>query len=148
MIEVKNRRDSELKRFKPVKVTNSILEFTFKKNDPFMFYWDLIILILAIFNSVTIPLTLFFDDIGVEFEANTVYFTINLTATIFFILDIILNMNTTYYASDGEEIFNKALIRKNYFFGMFTVDLLSSLPVEYIFTVSITLMLTDIMLCN
>lgn len=41
-------------------------------------------------------------------------------------------MNTTYYDSDGQEIFNKRKIRLNYLFGMFFIDLVSSLPIEII----------------
>ena len=48
-------------------------------------------------------------------------------------MDIFFQFNTTYYDSDGEEIFSKVMIRKNYIFGQFLIDLLSSFPVEYIF---------------
>jgi hypothetical protein len=41
-------------------------------------------------------------------------------------------MNTTYYDSDGQEIFNKRKIRLNYLFGMLTVDVVSSIPIEII----------------
>ena len=55
-------------------------------------------------------------------------------ASIFFFLsDIFFQMNTTYYDSDGEEIFQKSKIRKNYLFSSFTIDLLSSLPIEFFF---------------
>jgi hypothetical protein len=37
-------------------------------------------------------------------------------------------MNTTYYDSDGEEIFNKTKIRAHYARGLLPIDLLSSLP--------------------
>lgn len=47
-------------------------------------------------------------------------------------MDILLQMNTTYYDSDGQEIFNKRKIRLNYLFGMFFIDLVSSLPIEII----------------
>jgi len=42
-------------------------------------------------------------------------------------------MNTTYYDHDGEEIFDKKAIRLHYLFGMFLIDLLSSLPIELFF---------------
>lgn len=45
-----------------------------------------------------------------------------------FILDIYFQMNTTYYDSDGEEIFNKTKIRAHYARGLFAIDLVSSLP--------------------
>jgi len=43
-------------------------------------------------------------------------------------MDIFLQMNTTYYDSDGYEIFKKRKIIAHYMRGMFTIDLLSSLP--------------------
>ena len=52
-------------------------------------------------------------------------------------LDIFFQFKTTYYDSDGEEIFNKKMIRKHYILGQFPVDLLSSFPVEYIFTTKV-----------
>jgi hypothetical protein len=42
-------------------------------------------------------------------------------------------MYTTYYNTEGEEIINKGDIRINYFFGMFAIDLASSLPIEIFF---------------
>lgn len=43
-------------------------------------------------------------------------------------------MNTSYYNQEGEEIIDKAKIRVHYFFGTFLVDLLSSLPIDLMFT--------------
>jgi hypothetical protein len=39
-------------------------------------------------------------------------------------------MNTTYYDSDGEEIYNKRKIITHYIFGMFIIDLVSAPPIE------------------
>jgi len=49
-----------------------------------------------------------------------------------FFMDIILNLNTTFYDIDGEEIIERKKIIKNYVFGMFSIDLISSLPLESI----------------
>jgi len=40
-------------------------------------------------------------------------------------------MNSTFYDSDGEEIFDKHKIRVNYLSNMFLIDTLSSIPIEY-----------------
>ena len=42
-------------------------------------------------------------------------------------------MNTSYYNAEGEEIMEKKKIRIHYLFGMFFIDLLSSLPIEIFF---------------
>lgn len=107
--------------------------FTIRQNDNWKFWWDTIILLIAIFNSITIPLTLSFDQISEMLSNNEVYNFINITSSIFFIMDIFLQMNTTYYDSEGEEISDKKKIRINYMFGMFFIDLISSLPVEIFF---------------
>jgi hypothetical protein len=66
------------------------------------------------------------------------YQIINYASTIFFILDIVLQLNTTFYDSDGEEVYNKRRIRTNYLRGMFSIDLVSSIPIELLVdTVSI-----------
>ena len=92
---------------------------------------------IAVFNSVTIPLTLSFEEISETLSSNVAYNFINNVSAVFFILDIFLVMNTTIYDSDGEEIFNKKKIRLNYLFGMFFVDLVSSIPIEIVFPGSI-----------
>lgn len=46
-------------------------------------------------------------------------------------------MNTTYYDSDGEEIFIKKKIRQNYIQGFFFIDLLSSIPFDLIYSGSL-----------
>ena len=50
-------------------------------------------------------------------------------------------MNTTYYDNDGNEIYSKKRIRINYIFGMFFIDLISSLPIEIFFPGSLLRML-------
>lgn len=54
-----------------------------------------------------------------------------------FITDIFIMMNTTYYDSDGEEIFIKKKIRQNYIQGFFFIDLLSSIPFDLIYSGSL-----------
>jgi hypothetical protein len=92
-----------------------------------------LILLIAIFNSITIPLTLSFDEIQLFLSSNLFYVIFNgyISSFIFF-MDIFLQMNTTYYDSDGQEIFNKRKIRLNYLFGMFSIDIVSSIPIEII----------------
>mmetsp|Transcript_24494 Transcript_24494/g.37981 ORF Transcript_24494/g.37981 Transcript_24494/m.37981 type:complete len:146 (-) Transcript_24494:2400-2837(-) len=108
-------------------------QFTIRANDSWKLWWDSIILILAIFNSITIPLTLSFDEINENLIHNTIYKAVNIVAAIFFIMDILIQMNTTYYDSDGDEIFSKKKIIFHYFFGMFFIDLVSAPPIELLF---------------
>ena len=86
-------------------------------------------------------MALSFDEMDEDFKASVFYNTIDSIGNIFFFMDILLQMNTTYYDRDGEEIYNKKKIRIHYIFGMFLVDLLSSLPIELACPVGIYIIL-------
>lgn len=103
-----------------------------KYNDRRKYYWDASILLFALFNTLTIPLVLSFEEIAVYAGHNRVYIIFNNIGTVFFIADIVLNFSTTYLNPIGEEIFDRKKIAINYLKGSFVVDLLSSLPIEYI----------------
>lgn len=55
----------------------------------------------------------------------------------FFIVDIVLQANTSFYTPDGAEERDKQKIFYNYLHGMFLVDLISSIPVDLMFPGSI-----------
>jgi hypothetical protein len=106
---------------------------TIRANEPWKFWWDIIILLIAIFNSITIPLTLTFTQIDAALENSDAYNAINIASAVLFILDIFIQFNTSYYNQEGEEVTEKKKIRVHYAFGMFAVDLLSSVPIEILF---------------
>ena len=82
-------------------------------------------------------MALAFDEFDDMFHESTVFNIFDMAANCFFILDIFLQMNSTYYDNDGEEIFDKKQILRHYIFGAFIIDLLSSLPIELFTPVSI-----------
>jgi hypothetical protein len=104
--------------------------FTIRSNDRLKFRWDAFILIIAIFNSVFIPVSLSFPNINEALNQSVTYYIIDISTTLFFILDIFFMFNTTYYEADGTEVFSKATIARNYLPRQFPIDLLSSLPIE------------------
>ena len=55
-------------------------------------------------------MALAFDEMDEDFAKSRIYNVIDLIGNVFFFMDIILQMNTTYYDRDGEEIFNKKKI--------------------------------------
>ena len=133
LVEVKKQTKGEISNdISGKSAPNEAGYMTIRENDGLKFYWDTVILILALFNSITIPLTIFFEDINTDFSSSEAYNIVNIVATAFFFLDILFQMNTTYYNSDGDEIYDKKKIIKNYLTGMFIIDFLSSLPMEYI----------------
>lgn len=53
-----------------------------------------------------------------------------------FLVDIFINLNMSYFSSDGEEIIDRRHIIWNYLKGSFIIDFLSTFPFEYITEVS------------
>ena len=104
--------------------------FELRANDPSKIMWDSFILVIAIYNSITVPLEICFAPEIEEVLAKFHYSTIDNVFTAIFFIDILLNANTTFYDTDGEEIFEKKKIWKQYLFGAFSIDLLSSLPLN------------------
>ena len=90
--------------------------------------WDLLILVMAIFNSFAVPL----EYVVVELGQNESYQMIDLAINIFFIFDIIIGFRTTYFDSMGNKIRSPKLVALRYIKGMFFVDLFSSIPYRYI----------------
>ena len=106
--------------------------FLIRENDVFKVYWDFVILLFALFNSLTIPMTLSFAEINNDLNDTTWFPVLDQLANVLFLCDIVFQLNTTYYDVDGEEVFRKSKIRINYLTGSFIVDLLSSLPFDYL----------------
>lgn len=96
--------------------------------------WDLLIIILALYNCVSIPY-----EVGYESK-----FTDNIGLTVFeyfidvlFFIDIVVNFRTTYVDSKtGVEVTSGLKVALKYiFYGRFWIDLGASLPLELIVVV-------------
>ena len=103
-----------------------------RENDRVKFWWDFLILCLAIFNSIFIPLTLSFEDINETMKNSIIYVIIDNAANVIFFIDIYLGFNTSYYNPEGEEIFDKKMIRSHYLKGTFIIDFVSTVPFDTI----------------
>jgi hypothetical protein len=54
---------------------------------------------------------------------------------VFFILDIVVNLRTTYYDEENEEIVDSKLIITNYISSpSFAIDLLSAFPISELYS--------------
>ncbi|CAF1382243.1 unnamed protein product [Adineta ricciae] len=98
----------------------------------FRFYWDLIMLILLITNVIVLPVAIaFFSE-----EINSLRWIIfNVISDAFFLFDIVVNFRTGVLRNDyiDEIILEPRLIAMHYIKTWFMIDLLSSLPVDYLF---------------
>ena len=90
--------------------------------------WDIMIMLLAIWNCFYVP----FVSAFMTFDQNVPLRVVDLTIDLLYILDIVVNLRTTFLdESSGYEIFNSRRIAWRYFYSMrFWFDLVAALPVE------------------
>ncbi|KAM5200962.1 potassium/sodium hyperpolarization-activated cyclic nucleotide-gated channel 3 isoform 2-T2 [Hipposideros larvatus] len=98
----------------------------------FRFYWDLVMLLLMVGNLIVLPVGItFFKE-----ENSPPWIVFNVLSDTFFLLDLVLNFRTGIVVEEGAEILlAPQAIRTRYLRTWFLVDLISSIPVDYIFLV-------------
>ena len=106
-----------------------------KQDHPMRKKWDIIIIVFSLYNCIEIPL-----EIAFEWRKKNDLFNIterlNTVIDIMFFVDIIMNFRTTFFNSrTGEEIIDKHKIVRNYVFGSFAIDLLSTIPFDLVYQV-------------
>ncbi|KAL0985201.1 hypothetical protein UPYG_G00154020 [Umbra pygmaea] len=96
----------------------------------FRFYWDLIMLCLMMGNLIILPVGItFFKD-----ENTPPWIIFNVVSDTLFLVDLVLNFRTGIVKEDSTEILlDPKAIRQRYLKSWFTVDFVSSIPVDYIF---------------
>jgi hypothetical protein len=89
-------------------------KFIIDEGSNFKFYWDMFIILLAIYNAFSIPFYLAFSP---PFSTSLAREISDDMIDILFLCDILIHFRTSYYHPDtGEEIFNPKMIAKHYFF--------------------------------
>ena len=90
-------------------------------------YWDFLIMIAYCWNVFVLPI-----DIAFETQ-NKVTGWINVFVDMCFVIDIIVQFRTTIPDEDtGEDIKDSAILAKAYLHGRFTIDFLSTIPMDTI----------------
>ncbi|XP_071964484.1 potassium/sodium hyperpolarization-activated cyclic nucleotide-gated channel 2-like [Antedon mediterranea] len=94
-------------------------------------YWDFLMIAILIINLITIPVSITFfkqEEIGLQ------WIVINCVSDTLFITDIFFNFRTGILNHDGNElvILDPKKIAKHYLKSWFFLDLVSSLPMDYI----------------
>lgn len=90
-------------------------------------YWDLFIMICALYNGLTLPIEISFEP---EWMSSMAVKSLNTCIDIAFLIDIIIVFRTTITGSDGEENVDQKQIAKNYLKGSFFIDFLSTIPMD------------------
>ena len=101
-----------------------------RHNNPLRLRWDLFVMLLAIYNCISIPFDSAFSP-----EANLWYDLFEGTVDVCFALDIFINFRTTFLNSNsGLEVVSTTKVAWNYLKGgRFLVDLLASIPFEALY---------------
>ncbi|XP_078697615.1 potassium/sodium hyperpolarization-activated cyclic nucleotide-gated channel 2-like isoform X2 [Branchiostoma floridae x Branchiostoma belcheri] len=98
----------------------------------FRFVWDFIMLLLLTANLVILPIIISFFNA----EMQTRWIIVNCLSDAFFLIDIVLNFRTGIVLQDmADVVLDPKQIRKRYFKSWFVVDLLSSIPLDFIFLI-------------
>mmetsp|Transcript_32843 Transcript_32843/g.23749 ORF Transcript_32843/g.23749 Transcript_32843/m.23749 type:complete len:244 (-) Transcript_32843:1170-1901(-) len=100
-----------------------------KDSDDWKFWWDLFILIIAIWNSLAIPIAISFSP---DWAEGSLYAVTDNIGNVMFFIDIFFAFNTSYFSADGEEITDRKSIALRYMKGMFFIDFVSSVPFDVI----------------
>uniref|UniRef100_A0AAG5CP90 Cyclic nucleotide-binding domain-containing protein n=1 Tax=Anopheles atroparvus TaxID=41427 RepID=A0AAG5CP90_ANOAO len=99
----------------------------------FRFYWDLCMLLLLVANLIILPVAIsFFND-----DLSTRWIAFNCLSDTIFLVDIVVNFRTGIMQQDNAEqvILDPKLIAKHYLKTWFFLDLISSIPLDYIFLI-------------
>ncbi|XP_060829392.1 potassium/sodium hyperpolarization-activated cyclic nucleotide-gated channel 3 isoform X4 [Bombus pascuorum] len=99
----------------------------------FRFYWDLCMLLLLVANLIILPVAIsFFND-----DLSTRWIAFNCLSDTIFLIDIVVNFRTGIMQQDNAEqvILDPKLIAKHYLRTWFFLDLISSIPLDYIFLI-------------
>ena len=102
-----------------------------KHNSQFRLNWDLFIMLLAIYNCISIPFSSAFDpDTIIYYE---IFETI---IDVLFAVDVIINFRTSFvHPKTGLEVVEGKSIAKNYILsGRFWIDLLATIPFEKLYS--------------
>ena len=93
---------------------------------PLKFKWDLYVLGLIVYSSISVPFRL-----GMSHPADGTWWFIEVFVGLCFIADLVLSFRTSFLNGD-QLVLDKAMIRDNYLRSWFLLDLVSSLPLELI----------------
>lgn len=97
-------------------------------NDGRKIYFEIFVIILAIYNCFGIPLEICLQPVTMESQG---FLILNSVIDFIFGIDIFVQFKTTYYdALSGDEVFDKNLIFWNYIKGRFFIDLLATVPFD------------------
>jgi len=101
----------------------------FSHKSTFIKYWSNTVILFAMYNSVTIPIAIFYGDDGPSVIGSETILLIDAMVDLLFLIDVILTFRTTFLDTDkGIDETDTHKIAKNYLNGSFAIDFASSVP--------------------
>jgi len=79
-----------------------LVRYILRYYDGMKFWWDVLVIILAIFNCLSIPVDISFEP---AYSTNIYVQILNFFIDFLFFIDIFINFNTSFYDKNGIEIF-------------------------------------------
>eukprot|EP00049_Salpingoeca_infusionum_P015735 m.308498 g.308498 ORF g.308498 m.308498 type:complete len:1100 (+) comp15940_c0_seq1:550-3849(+) len=121
--------EAEIERQELIRQTKG---FVIHPYSSFRWYWDLLMVLLLLFTVVSVPVVIsFFRE-----DPNSAWFVTSCIVDTLFFVDIVLNFRTGYIATATDTSHKIVLeprnIAKRYLKSWFAVDLISTLPLDYI----------------
>jgi len=103
-----------------------------KYNNPYKQAFDLLVILFAIFNSLSTPVEISFKP---EYIENYPFKIANGVIDVIFLVDLVVNFRTSFISGSGEEIIQPKQITHNYILGTFWIDLMASIPLDMMMTI-------------
>lgn len=101
----------------------------FSHKSTFIKYWSNTVILFAMYNSVTIPLAVFYNEDGPSVISSETIALIDALVDLLFLIDVVLTFRTTFLDTDkGEDETDTRKIAKAYLNGSFAIDFASSVP--------------------
>lgn len=101
----------------------------FSHKSTFIKYWNNMVIVLAMYNSVTIPMAIFYGDDGLSLISGEYIAFIDAMVDLIFLVDIVITFRTTFLDTEkGTIVYDTHTIASKYLHGSFAVDLASSVP--------------------
>ena len=106
---------------------DKIINLVFRPSDNFKVNWDLLIMILSLYNSFTVPVEMSFNPAGLQYP---IMKRINNAIDLIFFLDILIAFRTVYHDEYGIEIMDAKIMALNYIKSSFLFDVLATVPLD------------------
>lgn len=103
------------------------IPFVIHQTDSIKLRWDLLIMILAVFNCITIPFKVAFKPPSMDTKE---FRSSNSIIDCVFLLDILVSFRTATISIEGKEITTPREIASHYLKGQFWIDLLATIPFD------------------